>query len=279
MAPAHRCRTTGGPHEALGWPKKQYSRTRPHAGRPMLIETCDQDHTLAVALRHFIADPGFPCVGAKAALSRDQLAIVVARDITSGWDDLRIYPLLLDFVDRYREEPTLFRSFAVVFENAGGGELSECEFERHLWERAQSLSDKDAWNGKPYDDRVSPDPHDSHFSLSFGGEAFFIVGLHPQASRPARRFQAPAMVFNLHDQFERLREQGAYDKLRRSILSRDEALAGSQNPMLARHGEASEARQYSGRVVDQSWQCPFQRSSFASAGNGLRAAGNAEPGR
>jgi len=221
----------------------------------MSIEGCEQELLLAKAFRSFIAEPEFPCVGAKAAAARNQLAVMVARDIGSGWDDLRIYPLLMDFVDAYRTEPTLFRSFAVVFE--GPGNLTEAAFEACLWDRAQSLSDKDAWLGKPYDQRVSPDPHDSHFSLSFGGEAFFIVGLHPQASRPARRFYAPTMVFNLHDQFERLREQGAYDKLRRSILSRDFALAGSVNPMLAAFGENSEARQYSGRVVGEDWRCPF----------------------
>jgi FPC/CPF motif-containing protein YcgG len=224
----------------------------------MLIETCDQLHWLAAELRRFIEQPEFPCVGAKSALARDQLPIVVARDITSAWDDLRIYPLLLDFVDSYRRAPTLFRSFAVIFQ--GPADLSEAEFERHLWCRAQSLSDKDSWNGKPYDARVSADPHDSHFSLSFGGEAFFIVGLHPQASRPARRFAAPSMIFNLHDQFERLREMGRYDKLRTSILARDEELAGSPNPMLQRFGSGSEARQYSGRVVDPDWQCPFRRA-------------------
>ncbi len=230
----------------------------------MLIETCDQDHALALDLRRFIAAPAFPCVGAKSALMRDQLAVIVARDITSGWDDLRIYPLLLDFVDSYRAAPTLFRSLAVVFE--GPRDLSEVEFERHLWDRAQSLSDKDAWHGKPYDSRVSADPHDSHFSLSFGGEAFFIVGLHPRASRPARRFSAPVMVFNLHDQFEQLRRQGAYDKLRHSILSRDMALAGSLNPMLSRYGDSSEARQYSGRAVTDDWLCPFQRAGTGTAG-------------
>ena len=222
---------------------------------PMLIETCDADHPLAHDLRHFIGAPAFPCVGAKAALSRDQIAVVVARDITSAWDDLRIYPLLLDFVDAYKAEPTLFRSFAVVFESPRT--LTEPQFEHHLWERAQSLTDKDAWSGKPYDTRVSDNPHDTHFSLSFGGEAFFIVGLHPNASRPARRFHTPTLIFNLHDQFERLRAEGSYDKLRASILSRDEKLAGSQNPMLARFGEVSEARQYSGRAVDEAWACPF----------------------
>ena len=225
----------------------------------MLIETCDADHRLAHDLRAFIAAPAFPCVGAKAALSRDQIAVVVARDIGSAWDDLRIYPLLLDFVDHYRAEPTLFRSFAVVFE--GPRDLDEAGFERCLWDRVQSLTDKDAWNGKPYDGRVSDDPHDTHFSLSFGGEAFFVVGLHPAASRPARRFHTPCMIFNLHDQFERLRAEGTYDKLRTSILSRDQALAGSMNPMLARFGEISEARQYSGRAVEDGWACPFHAAT------------------
>ncbi len=96
-----------------------------------------------------------------------------------------------------------------------------------------------------------------HFSLSFGGEAFFAVGLHPNASREARRFRAPAIVFNLHAQFEQLRADGLYEKLRRTILERDEALQGSTNPMLARHGQVSEARQYSGRAVGGDWNCPF----------------------
>ena len=44
------------------------------------------------------------------------------------------------------------------------------------------------------------------FSLS--GTAFFVVGLHPNASRPARQFSSPVLVFNLHAQFERLRADG-----------------------------------------------------------------------
>lgn len=155
----------------------------------------------------------------------------------------------------------MYRSFAVVFE--GPGDLSEPEFERALWQRVQSLSDKDVWRGQDYDARVSADPDNPHFSLSFGGEAFFIVGLHPRASRPARRFERPTLVFNLHDQFERLRAEGKYETMREKILVRDEALAGSRNPMLARHGAASEARQYSGRVVDERWACPFHYSGEA----------------
>ena len=65
-------------------------------------------------------------------------------------------------------------------------------------------------------------------------------------------------MLNLHAQFKGLREAGRYEKLRSSFLQRDEVLAGSANPMLARHGEVSEARQYSGRAVDEGWRCPFK---------------------
>lgn len=217
----------------------------------------DEDQPLARRFRDFIQRPEFACVGAKAALSRGQLRILVARDIRSAWDDMRIYPELLDFIREYQREKTLFRSFVVLFE--GPDMLAEDEFEQHLWHRVQSFSDKDCWLGERHDERVSSDPDNPHFSLSFGGEAFFVVGLHPGASRVSRRFERPALVFNLHDQFERLRDEGVYDKLRTTILQRDIALNGSANPMLARFGEVSEARQYSGRVVEAEWRCPFRR--------------------
>lgn len=206
-------------------------------------------------LRDHIAEASFPCVGAKAAVAKGMMEILSCNRIDSAWDDVRIHDGLLHFAAVYREDPALFRSFAVVFDEPET--LDEAAFERHMWDRIQSLSDKDVWRGQKYDGRVSPDPDSPHFSLSFGGEAFFVVGLHPAASRPARRFARPTMVFNLHDQFTMLREQGRYETMREKIMVRDEAIAGSRNPMLARHGEISEARQYSGREVDTAWRCPF----------------------
>ncbi len=203
-----------------------------------------------------IAEAGFPCVGAKSAMARGTLKVLAGRSLESAWNDVQIHSELLDWARAYRADPGGLRSLAVVYDGPLG--LSEEEFERAMWDRLQSLSDKDEWRGQPYDQRVSADPGDPHFSLSFGGEAFFVVGLHPEASRPARRFPRPTLVFNLHDQFERLRDEGLYEKMRDRILDRDRELAGDTNPMLARHGEASEARQYSGRMVDESWQCPFR---------------------
>lgn len=215
----------------------------------------DQDH-FETLLKEHVEERLFPCVGAKAALAQGTLNVLACDGIDGGWDDVRIHDGLLRFAAAYRAEPGLYRSFAVIF--GGPTDLDEPSFERALWARVQSLSDKDVWRGQEYDPRVSPDPDDTHFSLSFGGEAFFVVGLHPNASRPARRFARPTLVFNLHDQFEQLRAEGRYEGMREKILVRDEALAGSRNPMLARHGASSEARQYSGRVVEEGWSCPFQ---------------------
>ena len=183
-------------------------------------------------------------------MNSGMLEVVTAWSLTSAWDDVAIHKALLDWSKQYEADSAGLRSLAVVFSEPG--DLTEAEFEKALWDRVQSLSNKDQWLGQRYD------PDDPHFSLSFGEKAYFIVGMHPRASRAARRMAYPTMVFNLHDQFVRLREEQRYEKLRAAILSRDEKLDGSINPMLARHGEISEARQYSGRAVNDDWQCPFK---------------------
>ena len=211
---------------------------------------------LAKEFEAHVREASFPCVGAKSALATGMLEIVVAFDMRSAWDDLRIHDRLLSWAETYCDEPEGLRSLAVIFSQPS--RLDEQEFERLLWDRLQSFADKDNWLGQSYDPAVSPDPGDPHFSLSFGGQAYFVVGLHPAASRPARRFSHPVMVFNLHDQFEKLRKDGRYERMREAILERDRRLAGNTNPMLARHGESSEARQYSGRMVSADWECPFK---------------------
>ena len=221
-----------------------------------MLDDAARQETSEDELFERIADPAFPCVGAKSAMARGTLKLLACRSLDSSWDDLTIHRALLDWAREYRADPGGLRSLAVVFD--GPYDLDETRFEALMWQRIQSFADKDHWLGQPYDPRVSPDPDASHFSLSFGGEAFFVVGLHPQASRPARRFGRPTLVFNLHDQFERLRAEGRYEGMRDKILARDVKLAGSLNPMLKRHGEGSEAAQYSGRHVGDDWACPFR---------------------
>ncbi len=207
----------------------------------------------ADALETFISAADFPCLGAKAALAHSQIRMIDAGDLQSAEHDQAIVARLQRFAS-HAEADTLFVSFVVLF--APAPVLSEKAFEQALWQRLQSMHAIDR-RQFDWDPHVSCDPKSAHFSLSVGGKGFFVIGLHPGASRPARRFRQPALVFNLHSQFEILRSDGRYEKLREAILARDIALAGSPNPMLSVHGKDSQARQYSGREVEAGWACPF----------------------
>ncbi|HAV81215.1 MAG TPA: hypothetical protein DCX55_10910, partial [Erythrobacter sp.] len=66
--------------------------------------------------RAHVAHADFPCVGAKSAQARNMLDVVIAHDMRSGWDDLRIHDRLLEWADRYRNDPEGLRSLAVIFQ-------------------------------------------------------------------------------------------------------------------------------------------------------------------
>lgn len=226
-----------------------------------MLHYLDQsEHPLAEKFMAFVGDDDFPCVGAKSALSKRHLHCIVASDINSTWDDLRVHREVERFVRIAKADRSGFWSCVVLFEDASP--LTEKQFERALWARLQSWSDKDEWLGFDAGSDFSTDTAEPDFALSFAGEAFFAVGLHPGSSRVARQFGSPVIVLNPHWQFKELRETGRYDKMRSVILDRDEKVAGSINPMLAAHGSISEARQYSGRAVDESWKCPFARGAM-----------------
>lgn len=207
----------------------------------------------AAALDALIARPGFPCVGAKAARARGSVYPLLARSMRHTVDDARITAALQGFGRRCGGH--LFVSLAVIFRD--DEQLDETAFEAALWARLQAIHDIDAQQFA-WDDSVSSDPASPHFSMSVGGRAYYVVGLHPRAHRAARRFVHPALVFNPHRQFERLRDDGRYAKMCRTTAVRDIAYSGSVNPMLADHGVSSEAAQYSGRRVASGWRCPLR---------------------
>jgi uncharacterized protein len=138
----------------------------------------------------------------------------------------------------------------------------ERDFETLLWGALQHLHDHD---DAPWAEGVAADPGNPHFAFSIAGTAFFVVGLHPNASRVARRAPVPTLVFNLHEQFERMRGDGRYQRMRDTIRRRDTELQGSLNPMVSDHGETSEARQYAGRAVPADWAPPFEPDAEAVA--------------
>ncbi len=74
-----------------------------------------------------------------------------------------------------------------------------------------------------------------------------------------------ALAFNPHAQFRRLTEDGLYERLRTVVRDRDIAIQGHVNPMLAEHGDASEAAHDSGREVFAGWDCPFRTRAVTPA--------------
>jgi FPC/CPF motif-containing protein YcgG len=134
--------------------------------------------------------------------------------------------------------------------------MSELEFEDLLWKQLRLLHEYDA-AGFDWDPAVASDPRDPHFSFSFGGQALYVIGMHANSSRESRRFSLPTLIFNPHAQFDRLRANGKWKHMQETIRQRDLQLQGSINPMLTDFGVQSEARQYSGRVVAESWRAPF----------------------
>lgn len=205
-------------------------------------------------LNDFIQADTYPCLAAKASFNT---AVYRAGIYPALADEQATEGLSYDLYRFIQEKEAMesnFTSFLAVFDSPLPE--SELEFEQLLWQQLRLLDKKSrqlfSWNKE-----VSSNPEDADFSFSFAGQAFFVVGMHPKASRMSRRFSSPMLVFNPHEQFEQLKENGLYDGMKSQIRKRDEALQGSLNPVLEDFGTASEARQYAGRHVSENWKCPF----------------------
>lgn len=206
------------------------------------------------SFRALVQSRHFACVGAKAAIHRGSYRVGLYGELGSAEATVRLANDLHAFVEEYRGQQPMFVSFAASFTEPVAP--TEKAFEALLWKQLQALHDLD-WPLHGWDSSVSDDPTDPSFSFSFSEQAFFVVGLHPASSRWMRRFAWPTLIFNRHDQFEQLRKDGRYASMQRVIRKRDRALQGRDNPMLREFGAASEAQQYSGRLVDGQWSCPF----------------------
>ncbi|MFD2516986.1 guanitoxin biosynthesis heme-dependent pre-guanitoxin N-hydroxylase GntA [Salinimicrobium flavum] len=200
----------------------------------------------------FILGKDHPCIMAQTVFSMDKVDFHEYEDFGSRETAKFILEDLKKYISGYDFESNDFLTFLVAFK--GRKDYSEEEFEKLLWQQLQYLHEED---DSPWDEAVGSDPESGNFSFSLGGRAFYMVGLHPNSSRKARQAPYPALAFNLHWQFEKLREMGSYDTVRSKIRERDIELQGEINPMLADFGEKSEARQYSGRKVGEDWKCPF----------------------
>jgi len=204
--------------------------------------------------RSFIIEKNHPCIMANTVFAMDQYTIHSYEKLGSKTTASLLLNAIEEYIENYDFNGKNFESLIAVFPETSIE--TELEFENLLWRQLQFIHEKDS---APWDNKVSDNPQDPNFSFSIKGHAFYIVGMHPKSSRMARRAPYPTMVFNLHAQFEQLREMGAYHKVRDKIRQRDKALQGNVNPVLEDFGKSSEARQYSGRNVGDVWKCPFHK--------------------
>ena len=183
-----------------------------------------------------MAHPEYPCLGARSVFRRDAATLVVLDDLAdttpgrhprhprrgcsrSTPDEVDPEGDLVSFVACFREPVPARRG------RVRGAPVGSAAAPARPRRRPRGPTG------------VAADPDNPHFAFSVAGTAFFVVGLHPNASRVARRAPVPTLVFNLHEQFERMRSDGRYQRMRDTIRRRDTELQGFLNPMVSDHGD------------------------------------------
>lgn len=213
------------------------------------------------SFRALVLNERFSCIGGRAAVRQNAYCFGLYECMGSPASSEALAGDLVRFIgdQRLRDKP--FTAFVASFVDPVPAD--EPQFEALLWSTLQQLHDIDS---QPWTPDYQANPEESDFSFSFGGVGLFVVGLHAASSRVARRFAWSTLVFNPHQQFDQLRREGRYVRFRDVIRARDVTLQGTVNPMLTDFGEQSEARQYSGRAVDENWVCPFHARGAAPHG-------------
>lgn len=245
-----------GPESVPGLARDAYCR---HEGNALIDVSTGAPASIKASYIHDLfaamaVAPNYPCIGAKAAFARKTYRFGFFGELGRK-DTVENLAVALDHY--VADQASIDKQFATFITAYDGPEIpSELEFERLLWAQVQALADLDAPRS-PWAPGVSSDPADPDFSFSYRGAAYFVVGFNPTASRIARRFGWPVIIFNAHNQFDRLRAQGQYDRFRDVVRGRDKELQSTINPMLDDFGAHSEARQYSGRNTEADWKCPF----------------------
>ncbi|MGJ8666988.1 MAG: guanitoxin biosynthesis heme-dependent pre-guanitoxin N-hydroxylase GntA [Patiriisocius sp.] len=212
----------------------------------------DLSESIEHSIRAFILDD-HPCIMAQSLVADENLTI---KDYAIMDQETTCTKLLEDihvYLKDVNVDGNKFQTFIATFH--ADSFTDEISYEAALWNLLKKLNILDPI---PWDASTSSDTTSNKFSFSLLGEAFYIVGMHPESSRKARSAPFPMIVFNLHSQFELLRSVGRYKRMRNIIRRRDKELQGSINPMLEDFGKNSEARQYSGRAVEDNWKCPHK---------------------
>ena len=194
-------------------------------------------------LKGFINSVSFPCVMAKAVAKTGNLQVFDLSSFEEKESVRSVLKEIYQFIDVFRQNQKTLSSFALIIKQP----YLFPDFEKLFWNFLGGLDHEDKKH-YAHDPRVSSDPANDRYSFSLKSEAFFLLALHPESPRRARRFKYSAIIFNPHVQFENLRKNKIYKKVRDTIRLKDKVLQGFVNPMLNDFGEKSEVFQYLGKM-------------------------------
>ncbi|WP_327303578.1 guanitoxin biosynthesis heme-dependent pre-guanitoxin N-hydroxylase GntA [Streptomyces sp. NBC_01298] len=200
--------------------------------------------------RAMMLSEAYTCIGGASAVRRGTYRFGVFPELATPAAVEQSRAALGEFLHEFPEEENAVAVFVASFE--GPVIDSEASFEQLLWQQLQGLHDLDTqpvwW------DPTGLEEWNDELGFVFGGRNFFVVGLHPAASRWSRRFGWPTLVFNALSHVRPLERADQFARMQSKIRARDHRLQGSNNPSL----DQSQVAQFSGRDVEADWEFPLR---------------------
>ena len=92
---------------------------------------------LSAQLSEFIAQPAFPCAGAKTALTKDQVHVKQYDDLSCEMNNIDMLSDIYDFIHQFNMEKDIYSSLVFTFELPEV--LNETVFDKLLWRKLQQL--------------------------------------------------------------------------------------------------------------------------------------------
>lgn len=210
---------------------------------------------ILTSMSDMIAQKDYPCMPALQSFHQNDYLVGIYQGFDSGKNSAEMVQDLLYFRKKQKQSASMYASFWAIFPTATVQD--ETDFENQLWKQLSFLSAAGNQNSQ-WDPQFSSDPANPKFCFSLQGEALFVVGVSPVASRKGRRFPFPSLILNYYDQFTDLAKAGKYDSIVKLNRQREMRFSGSLNPMVEKYGDNQEAIQFSGKENPDDWKCPFR---------------------
>ena len=196
-----------------------------------------------------LLDSAFPCVGGAGAVRRGDYSHRTYKSLESGLSADECARDLEEFLSSRDRADFPVSVFTASFLEPSS--LDEEGFELALWRFLEMLRQRDQVADSVDEAGIDLDEPDD-IGYVFGGRHLFIVGMHPTASRFARRFAFPTLVFNALSHATPLRETGRFERMADRIRARDIRLQHEVNPSI----HLPRPAQFSGRLNQPGWECP-----------------------